>query len=100
MPQRDYVGRTRFWIAVFAAGLVLSGATAFPLQSELGLVVSMLRQSALQPIAQSTGLLPCIERVNEGACATNAHYPFIAYGTDWLAFAHVVMAIAFIGPLC
>jgi len=25
-------------------------------------------------------------------------YPFIAYGTDWLAFAHFVIAIAFIGP--
>jgi hypothetical protein len=25
-------------------------------------------------------------------------YPFIAYGTDWLAFAHIVIAIAFIGP--
>ena len=29
---------------------------------------------------------------------TNARYPFLAYGTDWLAFAHLVIAIAFIGP--
>jgi hypothetical protein len=26
-------------------------------------------------------------------------YPFIFYGTDWLAFAHVVIAVAFWGPL-
>jgi hypothetical protein len=26
-------------------------------------------------------------------------YPFLAYGTDWLAFAHLMIAIAFIGPL-
>ena len=25
--------------------------------------------------------------------------PFIAYGTDWLAFAHLVIALAFWGPL-
>jgi hypothetical protein len=26
-------------------------------------------------------------------------YPFLAYGTDWLAFAHMVIAVVFIGPL-
>jgi hypothetical protein len=26
-------------------------------------------------------------------------YPFMAYGTDWLAFAHLVIAIGFWGPL-
>ena len=29
---------------------------------------------------------------------TNGSYPFLAYGTDWLAFAHLMIAIAFIGP--
>lgn len=28
----------------------------------------------------------------------NAQYPFLAYGYDWLAFAHIVIAVAFIGP--
>jgi len=31
------------------------------------------------------------------SCITK-EYPFIPYGTDWLAFAHLVIAIAFIGP--
>jgi len=26
-------------------------------------------------------------------------YPFLAYGTDWLAFAHVVIAFFFVAPL-
>lgn len=39
-----------------------------------------------------------LERVNDGITATNALYPFLAYGTDWLAFAHIVLAAAFIGP--
>ena len=29
----------------------------------------------------------------------NRDYPFMAYGTDWLAFAHLVIAVAFLGPL-
>ena len=29
----------------------------------------------------------------------NNQYPFLAYGYDWLAFAHFVLAILFIGPL-
>lgn len=36
----------------------------------------------------------------EGGLETTAGaYPFLAYGTDWLAFAHLVIAAAFIGPL-
>jgi hypothetical protein len=98
MPQAEYLRRIRFWLAVFASGLVLSGVTAFRLERETGWIVLLLRQSALQALAQSTGLLAWMERVNEGIRATNAHYPFLGYGTDWLAFAHIVIALAFIGP--
>lgn len=30
---------------------------------------------------------------------TNTEYPYLSYGTDWLAFAHIVIATVFIGPL-
>ena len=38
-------------------------------------------------------------KVRDALVESNANYPFMAYGTDWLAFAHFVLAIAFIGPL-
>jgi hypothetical protein len=98
MTQPLYLRRIRFWLAIVIVGLVLSGITAFPLQVEIGWLVSFVRTSWLQPIAESLHLLPWVERVNEGLTATNAHYPFFAYGTDWLAFAHLVIAVAFIGP--
>jgi hypothetical protein len=98
MAQPDQFRRIRFWLAVFIAGLVLSGVTAFPLEAELGWLISLLHGSWLRPTAISTQLLPWIERVNEGLSATNDRYPFLAYGTDWLAFAHLAIAIAFIGP--
>lgn len=38
-------------------------------------------------------------KIRDALTEINAKYPFIAYGTDWLAFAHFVIAILFIGPL-
>jgi hypothetical protein len=98
MPQTDHLRRIRFWLAVFIAGLVLSGVTAFPLQTEVGWLTSILNTDALRPIAESTHLLRWVERVNDALTATNARYPFLAYGTDWLAFGHLVIAVAFLGP--
>jgi hypothetical protein len=98
MAQRDHLRRIRFWLAIFITGLVLSGITAFPLHTEIKWLVTGLRADALRPIAEFTHLLPWIERVNEGLNMTNARFPFLAYGTDWLAFVHLVIAIAFIGP--
>jgi hypothetical protein len=98
MTQADHVRRIHFLLGIFIAGLVLSGITAFPLRMELGWLVSVLHTDRLRPIAQSTLLFAWVERVNEGLCATDAHYPFLAYGTDWLAFAHLVIAVAFVGP--
>jgi hypothetical protein len=98
MKRPNHLHRIRLWLGVFIAGLILSGVTAFPLQTELGWLVSLLHTGWLQPMAENTQLLPWIERVNQALCNTNATYPFLAYGTDWLAFAHLVIAVAFIGP--
>lgn len=98
-PRRSlHLWRVRFWLAVFIAGLVLSGLTAFPLESEIRWLDGILHTPSLRLIASSTGLLWWIDRVCRGVTETNARYPFIAYGTDWLAFAHLVIAVAFIGP--
>jgi len=99
MRKPDHLKRIRFWLVVLMAGLVLSALSAFPLQTELHWLLRALRSSPASAAAQSTGLLPWIERVYEVLCSTNTRYPFLAYGTDWLAFAHLVIAIVFIGPL-
>ena len=81
----------------FIGALVVSGATAFPLESELKLLCSMLGISTDVPYDSYTGFHGFIAYVYTGIVDTNAKYPFLAYGTDWLAFAHIVIAIAFIG---
>lgn len=40
-----------------------------------------------------------LRRVHAGIVNTNRDYPFMAYGTDWLAFGHLVIVIAFFGPM-
>jgi hypothetical protein len=98
MQQPNYLCRIRICLAIFIAGLVLSGITAFPLQTELHWLLTLLNPNALRPAAESTHLLPWIERVYDALSSTNTHYPFLAYGTDWLAFGHLAIAVAFIGP--
>lgn len=98
MGRTNPLLRIRIWLAIFIAGLVLSGLTAFPLRTELGLAVRVLHHDAIRATAVAIGLLPWIERVNRAVTATDAVYPFLVYGTDWLAFALLVIAIAFIGP--
>lgn len=89
--QRDrLLRRIRVWTVVFIAGLVLSGVTAFPLVAELRWLDGVFMDHGL-PFAA------WIHRVSLALAATDAQYPFLAYGTDWLAFGHLVIAVAFVG---
>ena len=88
--------RFRFVLAAFIAGLVLSGVTAFPLEWELNLLARWLNAEGAPQ--EYSGLRFWISTVRHGLHDTYKHYPFIAYGTDWLAFAHLMIATAFIGP--
>jgi hypothetical protein len=97
MPTRAHLLRSiRIWLAVVIIGLVLSGVTAFPLQHELALTVRIA--SHLHLATHAPALNAWFIRVYNALDDTNARYPFLAYGTDWLAFAHLVIAVAFIGP--
>jgi hypothetical protein len=86
--------RIRIWLGMFIAGLVVSGITAFPLENEVSVLVSMAEH--LQVRADSERLR-WLCNVDRALTETNLRYPFLAYGTDWLAFAHLVIATGFIG---
>ncbi len=94
--DRKTLLQIRAWIVLFIVGLVLSGVTAFPLQWELGLLTRWLDAALGAP---EGSLRWWIARVNDGINSTYASYPFLGYGTDWLAFGHIVIAMFFIGPL-
>jgi len=75
---------------------VISGATAIPLETELRWLAQI---AGADGNVQPGGFAGGVGKVREALMETNARFPFLAYGTDWLAFAHFVIAIAFIGPL-
>lgn len=87
--------QVRVWLVIFIVCLVGSGLTAFPLETELRIASDVLHWSPAPQLLPD--LVAWIDRVRDGVIATNAAYPFLAYGTDWLAFAHLVIAVAFIG---
>jgi hypothetical protein len=87
------------WLILFVFGLVISGVTAFPLESESDLLVRILHASWSPAPGHLPELVSFLDRVHHGITETNRQYPFMAYGTDWLAFAHLVIAVVFIGPL-
>jgi len=89
--------RIRLLLWFFIAALIASGLTAFPLEWELGVLTHLAAHSPLPMLWPD--LVEWIVRVNTGLQETYRRYPFIAYGTDWLAFAHIVIAVAFLGPL-
>lgn len=86
----------RVWLVCFVVCLVLSGATAFPLVHELRWTEDLLRWLSVPD--HLPGLTDWISRVRQGVDTADAEYPFLLYGTDWLAFAHLVIAVAFYGP--
>jgi hypothetical protein len=85
------------WLVI--AGLVVSGLTAIPLLAELDMVARLLGAQNVSADQASSGFVKWILMVRDGLHVTYAKYPFVAYGTDWLAFAHLVIAIAFVGAV-
>lgn len=84
--------RIRNWIIVFIVFLILSGITAFPIETELAFLST--HASAFPLLIQNW-----LKTIYEAVRTTNANYPYLSYGTDWLAFAHIVIGVIFIGPL-
>jgi hypothetical protein len=96
MSEQELFRRIRIWLGLFILGVVLSGLTAFPLKREVSLLV---RAADELHLAADSGPGWWLHRVYGALVETDAKYPFLAYGTDWLAFGHLAIAVAFWGPM-
>ena len=90
--------RYRLVLGLFIAALIVSGLTAFPLLHELELLARMLGIPASADLHSLTGLQFWIATVRDRLRDVHASHPWLAYGTDWLAFGHITIALFFIGP--
>ncbi len=89
-PRQSF--RVKLCMIAIIAGLALSGVTAFPLQSELAWLTA-------QADSGNGTIQQWLNTIYNAIKSTNQAYPYLSYGTDWLAFAHLVLALLFVGPL-
>jgi hypothetical protein len=82
--------KIRFLIVTFMVLLILSGLTAFPVQTELNFLNNHFNWFP-------QFMQPWLARVTEAVNQTAGKYPFLIYGYDWLAYAHIVIALFFVG---
>jgi hypothetical protein len=89
MKKIQRLKRVRTWLAIFMVCLFLSGVTAIPVEWQLS--------QLLKFIPAGNAFYNWIDKVLRAYQEVNQQHPFLLYGYDWLAFAHFVLAILFIG---
>jgi len=97
--MESLLARIRRWTVFFMVGLVLSGATAIPIPTQLEVGVRVLGEDLRAGGAIPEGVARWLQTLRDGIRDTSARAPFMYYGTDWLAFGHFMIALAFVGAL-
>ena len=99
--NREQILRSRIqWLTCFfIVGLVISGATAIPLNWELNLMINWFGLSGQTSAIANSELGRWLLTAHEALQGVTAKHPLLFYGTDWLAFGHFVIAVAFVGAL-
>jgi hypothetical protein len=102
MPKESSVlRRIRVLTILFILVLIVSGATAIPLVSGINWLADVTGARATLSI--STGHTPpwilWLCKVQDALHLTAENNSFLFYGTDWLAFGHFMIALAFVGAL-
>jgi hypothetical protein len=93
MKQHDKTLRKiRIWMSLFILLLILGGITAFPVRTELSWVCSWWPE-------HNSVFYHWIQKCSIAINHTDNSYPYLAYGYDWLAFAHIIIAVFFLGVI-
>lgn len=92
--ETEYILRRgiRRWMIFFIVSLIISGATAFAVETGLEWILQLWPVSTMS-------VHDWLATTHHALKDMNTQYPFLAYGYDWLAFGHIVIALFFIGPL-
>ena len=83
--------KLRRWLWFFVTMIFLSGITAIPVQNEL----EFLRRV----FSGDKAITDWLTKVLRAIIITERNSSFLFYGYDWLAFAHIVLAILFAGAI-
>lgn len=83
----------RWLTGFFIFALIISGLTAIPVEYELSQITNFCKNNNIDNI-----ITVWINKIYQSIKDINFRYPFFSYGYDWLAFAHIILGILFIGP--
>lgn len=98
MEKDKTLCKIRWILSIFIIVLFLSGITAFPLIKEIDILNKIVGNGTwMEQVFPA--MAHWISYVHDSLIAINSSHPFIFYGTDWLAFGHIVISIFFIGAL-
>lgn len=97
MIKLNDLQKVRGIIAFFMVALVVSGVTAFPIETELNLLCFLFKIDS-ETVKTMPDIFGFLYSTKENITEMNNQAPQLAYGYDWLAFAHLVIALIFIGP--
>lgn len=93
-PSRTLT-HARIWLILFSTALIASGLTAIFAREGLRLLSPLFSPaSALHALWPS--MSEWLTLVHQAVEETYDKYPFLAYGYDWLAFGHFIIAIPFL----
>ena len=88
--MEDSIKVVRRWLVFFIGTLALSGVTAMPAEWELSFAIKFFDETSV--------VGSWLNKIYLAVHETGKKFPYLFYGYDWLAFAHIVIAIAFIRP--
>jgi hypothetical protein len=85
----------RIWLVFFSTALIISGVTAIFAREGLRFLSPLFSQGSALKIFWPS-MAEWLSHVYQAIEETYDKYPFLAYGYDWLAFGHFIIAIPFI----
>lgn len=89
----------RLMLGLVAIGLLVSGLTCYVLPGGVSALLDYLWRRTPDAFPLLEGEYYLLERVERGLAELDANFPEMMLGTDWLGFAHIVLAILFLGAL-
>jgi len=100
--EQKLTRRIRVLTAIFMLGLIISGATAIPLVAEVDCLVKLTGASSFTSethASPTSAWAVWLIKVQNALHSVAEKHPFLFYGTDWLAFGHFAIALAFVGAI-
>lgn len=96
MPAMTNIAKIKLMVGLAIVGLVITVVIAFPIVTHVALLGEYAGKGS--DIGDSLPQVGAwVSYISTAVADVNQQYPFIFYMSDWLVFAHIVIAVYLIG---